>query len=41
MNPWPFVFSAYALTFGSVAVLIIVSWRAMRRAEAAAEAMKR
>lgn len=41
MNHWPFIIAAYALTFGSVVVLTLVSWRAMRRAEAAAEALKR
>ena len=33
MNPWPFVFSAYGLTLGATAVLLLLSWRAMRAAE--------
>ena len=41
MNPWPFVFAAYALTVIGVAGLILWSYRAMRRAEAAADALTR
>ena len=37
MNHWPFVIAAYALTLGSTAALLAISWRAMRRAEQAAE----
>ena len=33
MNPWPFVSAAYAVAFGATAVLVLVSWLAMRRAE--------
>ena len=33
MNPWPFVAAAYAVAFGATAVLALVSWLAMRRAE--------
>ena len=41
MNPWPFVAAAYALTLLATAALVILSWRAMRRAEAAAEQHKK
>lgn len=34
MNPWPFVVAAYGLTGLVTAVLIGLSWRAMRAAEA-------
>ncbi|QNN66697.1 heme exporter protein CcmD [Sphingomonas lutea] len=40
MNPWPFVTAAYAVTIVSTALLILWSWRAMRRAEAAADTFK-
>ncbi len=33
MNPWPFVIAAYGLTLGGGAVLAIVSFLAMRKAE--------
>ena len=33
MNPWPFVIGAYALTLGGGAVLALVSYLAMKRAE--------
>ncbi len=33
MNPWPFVAVAYAVTLGGTAVLAIVSYLAMKRAE--------
>ena len=33
MKPWPFVAAAYAVAFGATAVLALVSWLAMRRAE--------
>jgi hypothetical protein len=33
MNPWPFVIAAYAVTLGGGAMLAIVSYLAMRRAE--------
>ena len=33
MNPWPFVIAAYALTLLATALLIVLSWRAMRKAE--------
>ena len=39
MNPWPFVIAAYALTVAGVAGLTWWSYRAMRRAEKAADAL--
>jgi len=33
MNPWPFVFAAYAVTLGGGAILALVSYLAMRKAE--------
>jgi len=33
MNPWPFVAVAYAVMLGCTAVLAIVSYLAMKRAE--------
>lgn len=41
MNPWPFVIGAYALTLGATALLSALSWRAMRRAERALDAVAR
>jgi heme exporter protein D len=41
MNPWPFVAAAYALTLLATAALVILSWRSMRKAEAAAEQYKK
>ena len=34
MNPWPFVYGAYAFTVLGTAALGLWSWIAMRRAEA-------
>ena len=33
MNPWPFVIAAYCVVLGGAAVLTLVSYLAMRRAE--------
>ncbi len=33
MSPWPFVTAAYAITLGVAAVLTLVSYMAMKRAE--------
>lgn len=33
MNAWPFVTAAYAIALGVSAMMTLVSWRAMRRAE--------
>ena len=40
MNPWPFVIAAYVLTLGSVAFLLLGSWRAMRAHEQQAQALR-
>jgi len=39
MNPWPFVIGAYAIAILATLILTLWSWAAMRRAEAAAEAL--
>ena len=41
MNPWPFVIGAYAIAVTVMVVLLAWSLGTMRRAEAAAEALKR
>lgn len=41
MTHWTFVIAAYAVTFGGTALLLVWSWLSMRKAESAAEAMKR
>ena len=41
MNHWPFVVAAYAIALGATALLLLVSWRSMRRAEADSEAAAR
>ncbi|MEI9928181.1 MAG: hypothetical protein WDN44_11395 [Sphingomonas sp.] len=41
MNPWPFVIAAYAVTAAGALALALLSWRAMRRAEAAAESLRK
>jgi hypothetical protein len=33
MNPWPFVSAAYVVTLGGGAVLALLSYLAMRKAE--------
>lgn len=40
MNPWPFILLAYVLTVGGTAALVYLSFAAMRRAEAAAGALR-
>jgi hypothetical protein len=40
MNPWPFVFAAYAVAILATATLLLLSFAAMRRAEAAADALR-
>lgn len=37
MNQWAFVTAAYALAFAATAMVVVLSWRAMRAAEAKAE----
>ena len=41
MNPWPFVIAAYAVATGFTATLLSWAFASMRRAEAAADALKR
>jgi hypothetical protein len=41
LDPWPFVIAAYAIVAVAVAVLSLLSWRAMRRAECAVEESRR
>ncbi|TNE42161.1 MAG: heme exporter protein CcmD [Sphingomonadales bacterium] len=41
MNHWPFIIAAYALTAAGTFGLSWVSWRAMRAAEARADALRR
>ena len=41
MNPWPFVFAAYALTVVGTLALTAWSWGAMRRAEGEAAKLGR
>jgi hypothetical protein len=39
MNQWAFVVGAYALTFLGAAVVSLLSWHAMRTAEAQAQTL--
>ncbi|MFN2473001.1 MAG: hypothetical protein ABR588_03640 [Sphingomicrobium sp.] len=41
MNPWPFVAAAYAVILLAAAGLLVWAASTMRRAERAAEALKR
>lgn len=41
MNAWPFVAAAYLVTITLTGALLTFSFVAMRRAESAAEALKR
>ena len=41
MNPWPFVAAAYVVTVTATSALLIWAYLGMRRAEAAADALKR
>jgi hypothetical protein len=41
MNPWPFVAAAYTVTIGVTAALLLWAFVSMRRAEAAADALRR
>jgi len=40
VNPWPFVVAAYAIAIALTAALLLWSFASMRRAEAAADALK-
>jgi len=41
MNPWPFVIAAYAVALVATAGLILWSYASMRRAEAAADMLRK
>ena len=41
MNPWPFVMAAYCVAIGLTLTLVLWAFASMRRAEAAAENLKR
>ena len=41
MNHWPFITAVYAIVGLATVLLGALSWRAMRRAEAAVEELKR
>ena len=41
MNAWAFVTAAYAVTIALTAALLLWSYGSMRRAESAADALKR
>ena len=41
MSHWPFVLGAYAIALGATLLLLLQSWRSMRRAEAEGEAATR
>lgn len=41
MNPWPFVIAAYCFAVALTATLLLWAFASMRRAEAAADSLKR
>jgi hypothetical protein len=41
MNPWPFVIAAYAVAIALTVALLMWAFVSMRRAEAAADAIRR
>jgi len=41
VNPWPFVIAAYSVAILLTAGLLAWSWKSMRRAEAASDALSR
>ena len=41
MNPWPFVIAAYAVAVALTIALLLWAYASMRRAESAADALKR
>ena len=41
MNPWPFVIAAYAVAVALTLALLLWAFASMRRAEAAADTLKR
>ena len=40
MSHWPFIYGAYAIGIGATLVLLLWSWRAMRRGEREAEKLR-
>jgi hypothetical protein len=41
VNPWPFVITAYGIAIALTVALLLWAYSSMRRAEAAADALKR
>ena len=41
MNPWPFVIAAYGVSIALTVALLLWAFASMRRAKAAADALKR
>ncbi|MEO6582598.1 MAG: hypothetical protein ABIN68_07325 [Sphingomicrobium sp.] len=41
MNPWPFVIAGYCVAIAATGALVLWAYAAMRRAEAAADKLKR
>jgi hypothetical protein len=41
MNPWPFVIGAYAVAIALTSALLLWSLASLRKAEAAADALRR
>jgi hypothetical protein len=41
VNPWPFVIAAYGISVALTAVLLLWAFASMRRAETAADALRR
>jgi hypothetical protein len=41
MNPWPFVIAAYSIAVTLTLALLLWAYASMRRAEAAADALKK
>ena len=41
MNPWPFVVAAYSVAIALTIALVLWSFASMRRAEGAADALRR
>jgi hypothetical protein len=41
MNPWPFVIAAYGIAVTLTLVLLLWAYASMRRAEGAADALKK
>ena len=41
MNHWPFIIAAYAITVAGLAGMTLYSYAAMRRAERAADAIRK